>query len=137
MKNITWFFFCISLFHCSNGSIKEKKIEPALAKAGHEKIYVTAASLLDSQHIDDARHLRIVISGTLPSPAYKLQGVKQNIDGNIIELMPYAHYNKNAMAAQMLVPCQDTVAVKIGKIGTYKIRLIGRQNTIENTIEVK
>jgi hypothetical protein len=77
------------------------------------------------------------VSGNLPSPAYKLERVEVKIRGDIVELTPLASYDRSKMAAQVLVPFNESVKVKLPRAGEYTIRVVGRGENRESKIVVK
>jgi hypothetical protein len=105
------------------------------AQGDLQKIYVQEAETITAAAAGEETVINV--SGNLPSPAYKLERVDVKIEGNVVELTPLASHDRGKMAAQVLVPFNETVKVKLPKAGEYTVRVVGRGENRESKITVK
>jgi len=72
---------------------------------------------------------KLHVAGNLPSGAYKFDHTQVEVRGRVITLTPWAQYDPNVMAIQMLIPFSDSVAVGPLVPGEYEIRYQSRSGT--------
>ena len=77
------------------------------------------------------------VTGNLPSGAYKFDHTQVEVRGRVIEITPWAQYDPNVMAIQMLIPFTDSVAVGPLAPGKYEIRFQERSGVQAATLEVQ
>lgn len=77
------------------------------------------------------------VTGNLPSGAYKFDHTQIEVKGRVIEVTPWAQYDPNVMAIQMLIPFTDSVEVGPLPPGEYEIRFSARSGVQKARLEVK
>lgn len=99
-----------------------------------ERVYVSGVEIgaFDEQE----GRVDLIVRGELPNPAYRLERIAWELQGNRLILVPLARYDRQAIAVQMLVPFADTVAVQIGRMGRLDIFLQGRGESMHRAFEI-
>ena len=100
-----------------------------------EKIYVTGLNIRSRNALKLG--VQFIIRGDFPNPAYQFELVDIEEKDNEIILTPLAYPQKGVMALQVLTPFTEKLSLPIQKPGTYKVKLVGRGETIEKTFTVK
>lgn len=96
------------------------------------KVYVDSVQVLPDSSSKDTK---LVIKGSLPSPAYSLNQISVKIFKDKIDITPLAQFDRFVRTIQVIVPFQDTLAVKVEKKGKYQIRLHGLDGTKTQIID--
>jgi hypothetical protein len=114
----------------------EKHTKQSLMKTENlQKVYLDKIASAWSSSAQQKTTLPI--TGNLPSGAYKFDHTQVEIKGRIIEITPWAQYDPNVMAIQMLIPFTDSVAVGPLPPGEYEIRFHERAGAQTARLEVK
>lgn len=136
MKNLIVILLPAVLFACSNGEMREtQEAERTAMKPATEKVYIKDVQVVSG--LDENNEVTLVVSGDLPTPAYRLVTHSVKVSGSTIEITPLATVNTEAMAAQVLVPFQDTLKVKLDREGTFTVKCNGRTDTVTNELTIK
>lgn len=115
---------CLSLTFCSS----TKNGKPTEGPSKLQKIYVSQAE--PEEEALKSGKVQIRIRGNLPSPAYKFERFDVQVRGHVIEITPLASYDRNKMAAQVLVPFEEVCTVDNVKAGVYDVKVHGRNNVV-------
>ncbi len=114
----------------------EKPKERAVMKTDNlQKIYLDEMAAALSSPAQQKTTLGI--TGNLPSGAYKFDHTQVEIKDHVIEVTPWAQYDPNVMAIQMLIPFADSVEVGPLPPGEYEIRFNARSGVQTAKLEVK
>jgi len=92
----------------------------------HTKHRVYISEKGDQGIVVKRRELRLLVKGSLPSPAYSFEKFNVKIEDNLVIITPIASYKPGNFVAQMLVPFQQVCVVPDLKAGRYKIQVLGR-----------
>jgi hypothetical protein len=133
---------CVSLLSCQSAHQPQpapapaKQTERSLMKADNlQKVYLT--EMPKTLTLAAQQQITLPVAGNLPSGAYKFDHTQVEVKGRVIEITPWAQYDPNVMAIQMLIPFADSVEVGPLAPGDYEIRFIERSGVQAVKLEVK
>lgn len=77
------------------------------------------------------------VTGNLPSGAYKFDHTQVEVKDMVVEITPWAQYDPNVMAIQMLIPFADSVMIGPLPPGEYVLRFHERAGAQSAKLEVR
>ena len=115
---------------------QEQRMKRALPQGTNlQKIYLE--EMPQALALPAGENTALRVAGNLPSGAYKYDHTQVEVKGRTIEITPWAQYDPNVMAIQMLIPFVDSVAVGPLAPGEYQVRFHARSGTHTAKLEVK
>lgn len=115
---------------------QEPQPQRALLKADNlQKVYLDRAPEVFA--LPAQQKVKLPVTGNLPSGAYQFDHTQVEIKGRVIEITPWAQYDPNVMAIQMLIPFADSVEVGPLAPGEYEIRFHHRSGAQTARLEVQ
>ncbi|MGH7492542.1 MAG: hypothetical protein ACREOO_09115 [bacterium] len=127
---------CKSAHKSQPASVPEKQTERSLMKTENlQKVYLDEMPNVFT--LATQQKTTLPVTGNLPSGAYKFDHTQIEVKGRVIEVTPWAQYDPNVMAIQMLIPFTDSVEVGPLPPGEYEIRFSARSGVQKARLEVK
>lgn len=83
--------------------------------------------------------LRVVVRGSLPSPAYTFEQFDVHVKEDTITVTPLARHDPDKLVTQVLVPFEEVCSVPDLKSGSYAVVAAGRTSQVsaDEKIQVK
>jgi hypothetical protein len=94
-----------------------------------QSIYVDESEI-DRQGTAESRTLRILVKGSLPSPAYEFRKFDITVNKDTVIVTPLAKSDNKRMAAQVLIPFSEVCLVSGLDPGTYHVKVAGRGQSV-------
>jgi hypothetical protein len=132
----------MSLLSCQSAN----KPQPASAPAKQAERTLMKTDNLQKVYLDETpkalasaaqQKTKLHVTGNLPSGAYKYDHTQVEVKGRVIEITPWAQYDPDVMAIQMLIPFADSVEVGPLAPGEYEVRYHARSGVQATKLEVK
>ena len=81
--------------------------------------------------------VELLLKGTLPNPAYKLDHIQTDVEKDEINITPWASYDPNLIVIQMIVNFEEKCTVKGLKKGKqYSIKVNGIKKVLSHDLQL-